>query len=192
MMKKSIGARTVGYPFPAYLIGTYDQNGVPNVMTAAWSGICCSKPPCIYASVTKARYTYQNLKHTNAFTVNIPGESHVKIVDYAGIYSGKDGNKFEALGLKAVKSDIVNAPYIDEFPVILECVVIKEVEIGSHVQFIGEIKDVKADVNVLDSDEKMTEIEKVQPFMYTPDRHYYSIGKRLARAFDVGRELKGN
>jgi flavin reductase (DIM6/NTAB) family NADH-FMN oxidoreductase RutF len=189
MMKKSIGAKTIGYPLPAYLVGTYDQNNNPNIMTAAWSGICCSKPPCIYVSVTKARYTYNNLIHSRAFTINIPDKSHVKVVDYAGLYSGKDGNKFNALGLNAVKSNVVNAPYIEEFSVILECEVIKEVEIGSHVQFIGEIKDIKADLDVLNSNENMTDIEKIQPIFYTPEREYFGIGKKLGRAFSIGKDL---
>ncbi len=190
MMKKSLGAKTIGYPLPAYLVGTYDQNNVPNIMTAAWSGICCSSPPCIYVSVTRARYTYNNLKHSKAFSINIPDKSHIKVVDYAGIYSGKDQNKFEALGLNAVRSDIVNAPYIEEFSVILECEVIKEIEIGSHVQFIGEIKDIKADVDVLNTSENLTDIEKIQPIFYTPEREYYGIGKKLGRAFSIGKDLK--
>ena len=73
-MKKSIGAKTLVYPTPAFVIGTYDKDGRPNVMTAAWAGICCSKPPCVGVSLRKARYSYDNIVARKAFTVNVPPE----------------------------------------------------------------------------------------------------------------------
>lgn len=187
-MKKSIGAKTLVYPTPVFIIGTYDKNGIPNAMNAAWGGICCSKPPCVSVSLRKATYSYGNILEKEAFTVNIPSEEYIKEADYFGIATGRDGNKFEKTGLTPVKSDIVDAPYIKEFPLILECKLIKFIEIGLHTQFIGEILDVKVDESVLTDDS--VDIEKIKPLIYaTEKRCYYSIGKNLGKAFSLGNDL---
>ena len=93
-MKKSLGARTIIYPTPVLVIGTYDKDGKANVMTAAWAGICCSAPPCVGVSLRKATYTYGNIMERRAFTVNVPSEDHAKQADFFGIASGRDMNKF--------------------------------------------------------------------------------------------------
>ena len=95
-MKKSIGPRTILQPNPVLMIGSYDPNGQPkpNIMTAAWGGICCSKPPCTAVSLREATYTYSNIQHHQAFTINIPSIAFVREADYAGIYSGKQENKY--------------------------------------------------------------------------------------------------
>src|SRR4030066_2352802 len=123
-MKKSMGAKTLVFPTPVWVVGTYDQAGKPNMMTVAWGGICCSMPPCIAVSLRKATYTYGSLMERKAFTVNVPSEDYVKEADYIGLASGRDVDKFAATGLTAVKSDLVDAPYVKEFPLILECKVI--------------------------------------------------------------------
>jgi len=188
-MKVSLGARTTVYPTPAFVIGTYDRKGVANVMTAAWVGVCCSKPPCIGVSLRKATYTYHNIVEQKAFTINIPSETYVKEVDYFGISSGKNEDKFARTRLTPVKSEFVNAPYIQEFPVILECRLLHKIEIGLHTQFIGEIIDMKANESVLGKD-GIPDVNKVKPIVYTPEfRHYYGIGKSLGRAFSMGKEL---
>ena len=123
-MKKSRGAKTIVYPTPVFIVGTYATDGKPNAMAVAWGGICCSRPPCVSISVRKATYTYGNLMQRRAFTVNIPGEEHVKYADYFGLVSGRNVDKFAITGLTPVKSDLVDAPYIDEFPLNLACKVI--------------------------------------------------------------------
>src|SRR5210317_219513 len=186
-MKKSIGPRTIIQPNPVLIIGSYDQNGQANMMAVAWGGICCSKPPCAAISLRQATYTYGNIQHHKAFTINIPSISFVKEADYVGIYSGKDDNKFESLGLTPVKSDVVNAPYVEEFGVVLECEVLKVVEIGLHTQFIGEIKDIKVDENIL-AENGLPDITKVQPFIYnSASQDYYALGDFLGKAYTVGR-----
>ena len=187
-MKKSLGAQTLVFPTPTWIVGTYDQDGRPNAMAAAWGGICCSDPPCIAVSLRKATYTYGNIQHQKAFTINIPSTSFVKEADYAGIYSGKQENKFESLGLTPVKSDVVNAPYVKEFGVVLECEVLKIVEIGLHTQFIGEIKDIKVDESIL-AENGLPDITKVQPFIYdSAGADYYALGDFLGKAYTVGRK----
>ncbi|EKF85309.1 flavin reductase family protein [Methanobacterium formicicum] len=186
-MKKSLGAKTITYPTPVFVVGAYDSEGNPNVMTAAWGGICCSVPPCIAISLREATYTYHNIMDSKAFTISIPSEEHVKEADYFGIASGKDVNKFQATGLSPVKSEVVNAPYVGEFPFVIECELLQSVKIGLHTQFIGEIKDVKVDESFADEDSL---IEKIKPLIYSPDNlSYYGIGKMVGKAFSVGKEL---
>jgi flavin reductase (DIM6/NTAB) family NADH-FMN oxidoreductase RutF len=189
-MKKSLGAKTVIYPTPVLIVGTYDPAGKPNAMTVAWGGICCSSPPCVAISLRKATYTYGNIIQKGAFTINIPSEKQAPYADYFGMVSGKRTDKFEATGLTPVKSTLVDAPYIQEFPFILECKVIHRIEIGLHTQFIGEILDIKAEEDVLD-EKGMLEIEKIKPFFYAPESNaYYRTGECLGEAFSIGRDVK--
>ena len=186
-MKTDLGAKTILYPTPVLVVGTYDGKGNPNAMTAAWGGICCSDPPCVYVSVRKARLTYDNLMETKAYTVNIPGKKHAKEADYFGIASGKDEDKFTVTGLTPVKSDLVNAPYIDEFPLILECKVVQAIDLGAHTQFVGEVVNVKADSALLESDKPM--IEQIMPLIFAPNSgNYYTIGEEIGKAFSIGKE----
>ena len=188
-MKKSIGAKTVIYPTPALIVGTYDKYGKANVMAVAWGGICCSRPPCVAVSLRKATYSYGSIVERKAFTVNIPSENYVKEADYFGIVSGKEEDKFLATGLTPVRSDLVDAPYIAEFPFSLECKLLHTLEIGLHTQFIGEILDIKADESVL-GENGAPDIKKVKTFLYaTGNRAYYSVGKWLGKAFSIGREI---
>ena len=118
-------------------------------MTAAWGGIACSKPPCVSVSLRAATASHGNIMARKAFTISLPGEANAAQADYFGIYSGRDHDKFAELGLTAVRSELVDAPYIAEFPMVLECKVVAVHELGLHTQFIGEILDVKADEAVL-------------------------------------------
>jgi len=189
-MKKSIGARTIIYPAPILVIGTYDREGKSNVMTAAWGGICCSSPPCVAVALRKATYTYGNIVVQQEFTINIPSESHVKEADYFGIVSGKSENKFAQAGLTPVKAETVNAPYVKEFPLILECKVIHTIEIGLHTQFVGQILDVKVDEEYL-TPKGYPDIEKIKPFLFAVEASgYYGLGPYLGDAVSVGREIQ--
>jgi len=167
IMKKSIGPKSIVYPTPVFVVGTYDQSGKPNVMTAAWGGICCSFPPCVAVSLRKATYTYGNIVAKKAFTISIPSETYIKEVNYFGSVSGRTEDKFLSSGLTPVKSDVVDAPYVQEFPFILECRLLQTFQIGLHTQFIGEIMDIKADENVI-GDEELPSIDKVKPIIFTP------------------------
>jgi flavin reductase (DIM6/NTAB) family NADH-FMN oxidoreductase RutF len=157
-------------------------------MTAAWAGICCSVPPCIGISLRKATYTYGNIIDRKAFTVNVPSQDQAKIADYFGICSRRDVNKLSHAGFTPIKSELVDAPYINEFPLILECKLIETVEIGLHTQFIGEIMDVKAEEDVL-AEDGLPAIDKIKPIIFAPERQdYYGIGGFLGKAFAIGRE----
>ncbi len=187
-MKKSLGAKTLALPAPVWVVGSYDLQGKPNMMTIAWGGICCSQPPCVTISLRQATYTYGCIKERNAYTINIPSASMVTEVDYAGLVSGKNVDKFAMTKLTPVRSDLVDAPYIKEFPVVIECRVIHMLEIGLHTQFIGEIVDVKAEESVL-GEYGMADIQKVKPLVFdTGQRAYCGIGQSVGKAFLIGKK----
>lgn len=189
-MKRSLGARPLLYPTPVVVVGTYDSEGRPNVMTAAWTGICCSVPPSVEVSLRRATYTYGNIEHRRAFTVNIPSEDHIKETDYFGMASGRDVDKLQATGLTPERSELVDAPLIREFPVSLECRLRQSLEIGLHTLFIGEILNVQADPSVL-GDDGLPDIEKIRPILFSPEgRRYHGVGAYLGRAFSIGREVQ--
>ena len=187
-MKKSLGAKTLLYPTPVLIVGTYDSAGKPNAMAAAWGGICCSRPPCIAVSLRAATYSHGNIVARRAFTVSIPSEDHVREADYFGLASGRNEDKFATTGLTAVASDLVDAPYVAEFPLVVECKLLHTLEIGLHTQFVGEVVDVKADASVLD-ERGTPSIEAIRPFLFAPgDSAYYGVGAFLGKAFSIGRQ----
>lgn len=189
-MKRSIGARTIVYPAPVFVVGTYDGLGKPNAMTSAWSGICCSKPPCVSVALRKATYTYGNIIANKAYTISIPSQEYIKEADFFGVVSGRDTDKFKESGLTPVKSELVNAPYVGEFPFVLECELFQTIELGLHTMFVGEIKDVKVEDSAMGGD-GTPDISKINPFFFSPeDGTYYGIGLYLAKAFNIGKTLK--
>lgn len=192
-MKVSLPAQTILLPSPVLIVGTYGPDGKANMMNAAWGGIVCSKPPCISVSLREATLTYHNIKHAEAFTVNFTSERYLKEADYVGIVSGRKADKFKDTGLTPERSKLVNAPVIMEFPYSLECKLIKQVELGSHTMFIGEIIGIEADSEILNENE-LPDIEKVRPVLWGSfgSMGYYSIGDKLGDAFSVGNELKQN
>jgi len=189
-MKKSLGPNTLVYPTPVWVIGSYDQNGKANVMTAAWGGICCSAPPCIAVSLREATYTHGCIIAREAFTVNVGVVKYAAEVDYFGLSSGRSVDKLAAVGLTAVKSDLVDAPYIAEFQLVLECKLKQIVEIGLHTQFIGEIIDVKADEEILGEND-IPDIALLQPMIFSPGgRKYHGVGPMIGEAFALGKRLR--
>jgi flavin reductase (DIM6/NTAB) family NADH-FMN oxidoreductase RutF len=188
-MKKSLGPRTLAFPTPVWVVGTYDAYGKANAMTAAWGSICCSKPPCIAVSLRKATYSYGNIINRQAFTISVPSEDHVREVDYLGMATGREVNKFATARLTPEASTVVDAPYVGEFPLVLECKLLHTIEIGLHTQFIGEILDVKAEPAVL-GDKGFPEIEKVKPIIFGPEiRTYHGLGRYLGQAFAIGKDI---
>ena len=189
-MKKSLGPRPLAFTAPVWCIGTYAPDGKPNVMTASWGGICCSVPPCVSFSLRKATYTYTCVLHSKAFTVSIPPARFAKEADYFGMVSGKDTDKFKAAKLTPARSQAVDAPYVDEFPLILECKLVFHHELGLHTLFVGEVVDIKCDEAALDKHGR-PDIEKVQPLIFSPDvRVYHAVGGQVGRAFEIGRGIK--
>jgi flavin reductase (DIM6/NTAB) family NADH-FMN oxidoreductase RutF len=188
-MKRSIGSGTFAVPTPTWVVGTYDAEGKPNVMTAAWGGICCSRPPCIYVSLRKATYSYGNIIARQAFTVSVPSEQYVKEADYFGLVSGRDVDKLAQVGLTAVRSNCVDAPYVAEFPLVLECKLVHTIELGLHTEFVGEVVDVKVDETALGENGR-PDIEKIRPIIFGPGlSSYHGVGSYLGKAFSIGKEI---
>lgn len=187
--KKSLGVRAELYPKPALVIGTYDQEGKPNIMTAAWIGICNSNPLSIAVSMRPATYSYGNVTETGFFTVNIPSSDMVRYVDYAGRFSGKDVDKFKETGLTPVRAEFVNAPYVKEFPIVIECELTAFHDLGSHRQFIGKVIDVKVDEAILDANGKV-DVALLNPLIYAGG-NYYETGRFIAEVGESLHEIDG-
>ncbi len=190
-MKLFLPPQTILLPSPVLIIGTYGIDGKPNIMTAAWGGIASSKPPCISVSLREATLSYHNIQQTQAFTVNIPSEKYFKEADFVGMVSGRACNKFKKTRLNPEKSRLVNAPIVKEFPYALECNLIKQVDLGLHTMFIGEIVGMVADSEAVNPD-KLPDIEKVRPILFGSfgSMAYYNIGDKLGEAFSIGNQLQ--
>ena len=183
MSRVDFGAKPYLYPMPVLIIGTYDENGVPNAMNAAWGTITDYNEITISMAPHK---TTENLAVTGAFTVSIATEDTVVACDYVGIVSGKDvPDKFAKAGFHATKSEKVNAPLIDELPMALECKVKRyEDEI-----LVGEIVNVTADESVLTNGK--IDPKKLRPIAYDSANHaYLTLGDVVGKAFSDGSQLK--
>lgn len=189
-MKKSLGANPLVYPTPVWVIATYNKDNSVNVMTAAWGGICCSKPPCLAVSLRDATYTHGNILRNKAFTVNIATREFITEVDYFGISTGRNTDKLADTGLTSESSKEVNAPMIKEFPLNIECRLKDVVEIGLHTQFIGEIIDVKAMESIL-GEQDVPDVDLLNPVVFSPVvRKYHVLGETIGRAFDIGKKFR--
>jgi len=181
-MKISLGCKALAIPSPVWVIGSYGSSAQPNIMVASWGSICCTTPACLAVSLKVSRATYANIVEHQAFTVSIPSRDFLFETDFVGNVSGVSVNKFSATGLTAVRSEVVDAPYVQEFPLIMECSLLHMLEIGSHTQFIGQVMDVKADEEVL-GENGLPSAEKISPLIGSAgERAYYSIGKWLGQA----------
>jgi flavin reductase (DIM6/NTAB) family NADH-FMN oxidoreductase RutF len=185
-MKKSLGAKPL-IPSVVWVIGTYDDKGKPNVMTAAWVGVCCTEPPCVSVSLRESTHTFANLIEKRAFTVNVPSETYVKESDFFSLVSGRDTDKLLRTGLTAKKGKVVDAPCVEEFMLVIECKLVHTHKLGTHVMCIGEIVDVRADEQILDRD-GLPDLQKLKPMLFAPESSkYYRSGGYLKRAFSIGK-----
>lgn len=189
-MKKSLSTRPFAMPSPAWVVGTYGDNGEPDISTAGWAGICSGNPASLMVAFQKIRYTYANILRRRAFTVNIMAADQVVAVDYVGIAGGRDTDKFADTGWTPIKSELVDAPYVREAPLVIECSLLHSLDIGMHTLFVGKIEDTKAEEVVL-GENGLPDIKKVNPLVFSfPEREYYAIGEYLGRAFSIGTNLK--
>lgn len=184
-MRKDFGAKALLFPMPVLIIGTYDENGNPNAMNAAWGGI--SDDTQISICLSPTHKTVENLKLKKAFTVSVADAKHLAECDYVGIASGNNvPDKFAKAGFTAVKSDKVDAPLIAELPFALECEMISYDD--QTCRLVGEIVNVCADESIL-TDGKI-DIAKLQPLVYNPSAHtYHVVGNKVGNAFSDGKKL---
>ena len=183
-MRKNIKTTEAIFPMPVLMIATYNEDGTVNVMNAAW-GTMFSRNEVIL-NLTESHKTVKNIKERKAFTVNIADVSHVTEADYFGIVSGNNyENKFEHSGLTATKSENVDAPIINEFPLCMECEFISYDEYGVR----GKVVNTTADEKVMNGDN--VDIDKVNAIAFDPYTHgYYKVAARVGEAFKDGLKLK--
>ena len=186
-MRKNFGPKTMCYPMPVFIIGTYNADGTPNAMNAAWGGI--SEEQEISICVDNSHKTAENLIARKAFTVSMATADALAACDYVGIVSGnKEPDKFAKAGFHATKSEFVDAPLIDELPMVLECEVISYNE--ETCRLVGRIVNVSADESILGENGKV-DVAKLRPITYdSMNHHYLVLGEKVGQAFHDGLALK--
>ena len=186
-MRKNFGAKPWTYPQPVFIVGTYDGEGNPDAMNAAWGGI--DYDDRINLCLSAGHKTVKNLLETKAFTVSMGTEEQLTACDYVGIVSGnKVGDKLAHAGWHTVKSEFVNAPIIDELPMALECELVSY-DMESNFM-VGKIVNVSADERIVDEGGKIN-VARLQPVIYDPCNHdYLAIGNNVGKAFSEGNKLK--
>ena len=185
MNRKSFGAKAWTYPQPVWIIGTYDENGKPDAMNAAWGGISEENQVSICLSV--GHKTCKNFEKTGAFTISMADADHVAACDYVGMASGnKVEDKFAKAGFTATKSELVNAPIINELPICLEC---KVIDFNKETCILrGEIINVSVDERVM-TDGKV-DVSKVKPITFDPfNNAYHVVGEKVGDAWNSGKAL---
>lgn len=167
------------YPLPAVMVSVTDGNGNDNIITIAWTGTVCTNPPMVSISVRKSRYSYEMLKNTGEFVINLTTEKLAFATDYCGVKSGRDVDKFQEMKLTRKKASFVKAPLIEEAPVNIECRVKSVQELGSHVLFLADVLAVHADEAYMDKNGKF-DLQKANPLVYSHGE-YFAVGKKLGK-----------
>lgn len=178
MSKLMWKAGTMEYPLPAVLVSCGDGK-VANVLTVAWTGIICTDPAMTYVSIRKERYSYDIIKRTGEFVINLTTEDLARATDMAGVKTGRNIDKFKMLGITSEKAPNLNCPMVKESPVSIECKVEEVKELGSHDMFIAKIVSVNVDEKYLDETGKF-DLEKCNLIAYSHG-NYYSLGKNLGK-----------
>ena len=191
-MNKNLGAIGLVTPLPVLIIATYDESGTPNAMNVAWGGQCGPKHVVMNLSMTMGHKTNDNLKLKQAFTVSYADAKHVAAADYVGIASGKKvSDKLERCGLTTRKSEFVDAPVINEFPLTAECKVVEMQETAlGELRVVGEIVNVVADESILDEKGKVN-LGKLQPIIFDSAENLYRVvGESVGGAWKIGTQFK--
>lgn len=166
------------YPLPVVMISVADKEGKSNIITVAWAGTVCTNPPMVSISVRPERYSYDILKETGEFVINLTTKDLAYATDYCGVKSGRDVDKFKEMNLTPIPGEKVKAPLIKESPVNLECRVTQVLPLGSHDMFLAEVVAVHADKKYMDEKGKF-HLEYAEPIVY-------SHGSYLATGETIG------
>ena len=176
-MKETWKPGNMLYPLPAVMVSVTDGQGNDNIITVAWTGTICTNPPMVYISVRPSRYSYEMLKKTGEFVINLTTEELAFATDYCGVRSGRDVDKFKAAHLTKEPAQFVKAPMIKESPVSIECRVTEVKELGSHHMFLAEVLAVHAQQEYIDKNNKF-QLNKAKPIVYSHGE-YLGTGKSL-------------
>lgn len=165
------------YPLPVVMVSVADKAGNYNIITIAWAGTICSNPPMVSISVRPERYSYDIIKETGEFVINLTTKDLTYATDYCGVKSGRDVDKFKEMNLTALPGDKVKAPLIAQSPVNLECKVTEVIPLGSHDMFLAEVVAVHVDDKYMDEKGKF-HLEQAEPIVYSHGA-YLETGKQL-------------
>ena len=190
-MRKDLGSMPAIFPMPVLMIGTYNEDKSVNVMNAAWGMMADMNN--VILNLSGVRKTLDNIRREKAFTVSIATKDTMIESDYFGMVSGKSvKDKFEKSGFHSSKSNFINAPIIDEYPITMECEFVEEMElVNGRFGVIGKILNVSCDENIIDADSGKVDIKKINAIMYDTINHgYYGVGEKEGKAFFEGNKLK--
>ena len=176
-MKETWKPGNMLYPLPAVMVSVTDGQGNDNIITVAWTGTICTNPPMVYISVRPSRYSYEMIKKTGEFVINLTTEDLAFATDYCGVRSGRDVDKFKEAHLTREPAQFVKAPMIKESPVSIECKVTEVKELGSHHMFLAEVLAVHAQQDYIDKNNKF-QLNKAKPIVYSHGE-YLGTGKSL-------------
>ena len=176
--KQSWKPGTMIYPVPAVLVSCGATPEEYNLFTVAWTGTVCTDPPMCYISVRKERHSYEIIKRTGEFVINLTTVALARATDWCGVRSGRDYDKFKEMGLTAVPSAVVAAPALGESPVSIECRVREIVPLGTHDMFVADVVNVLVDEEYIDQESGKLDLERAQPMAYCHGE-YFSLGKVL-------------
>ena len=176
--KQSWKPGTLIYPLPAVLVSCGEKPEEYNLLTIAWTGTVCTNPPMCYISVRKERHSYDIIRRTGEFVINITTEELAKATDWCGVRSGRDENKWEAMGLTPMVTEHVKAPIVAESPLSICCRVRQVVELGSHDMFIADVVGIEADERFIDPETGKFSLDKARPIVYSHGE-YFTLGKLI-------------
>lgn len=176
-MKQTWKPGNMLYPLPAVMVSATDGEGRDNIITVAWVGTVCTNPPMVSISLRPSRFSYDMIKRTGEFVINLTTEKLAFAADYCGVRSGRDVDKFQEMNLTKEKGDFVKAPMIQESPVSIECRVTQVLELGSHHMFLADVLAVHADQAYMDSNNKFR-LDKTHPMVYSHGE-YLGLGRTL-------------
>ncbi len=171
---------TLIYPLPAVLISCGENEEEYNMLTVAWVGTICTNPAMCYISVRPERHSYDIIKRTKSFVINLTNEDMARATDWCGVRSGKDYNKFQEMRLTPQMAQKVSAPIILESPLSIECEVIEIKELGSHHMFIANVVNVQADERYIDPETDEFRLSEAKLIAYSHG-HYYKLGDEIGK-----------
>lgn len=177
MSKQSWKPGNMLYPLPAVMVSVSDGKGKDNIITVAWAGTVCTNPPMISISIRPERFSYEMIRRTGEFVINLTTEKLAFATDFCGVRSGRDTDKFKETGLTRERADIVKAPMIKESPVSIECRVKDIKELGSHHMFLAEVVAVHADEEYMDERNRF-DLNRARPIVYSHGE-YLATGRKI-------------
>jgi flavin reductase (DIM6/NTAB) family NADH-FMN oxidoreductase RutF len=182
---------TMIYPLPAVMVSCGENPEEFNIITVAWTGTICSDPPMCYISIRPERHSYEIIKRTGEFVINLTTEELARTTDWCGCRSGKKFNKWKETGLTPGKARIINAPIINESPVSIECRVKDIIPLGTHHMFISEVVNISADEKYLDKTSGKFNLSNANPLVYSHG-YYFGLGKKIGKfGWSVEKKTRG-